>query len=145
MSFTPDEVDKLKLLMRHFDVREYNHPQNGKMTELRLKNVAVYTDIQGAGAVFVIDGSTTNGVQRAADIRGPMKCLICDEYNEIGIVCPACKGAMGIMRVMGRSGAVSEVMQLLQSLDEQGLIEALKLVTRENIQAWMVAEAEGMK
>lgn len=145
MALSPDEEEKLRQLLDHFHVFEIRHPKLGPLTELRLKNVAVYTDIEGAGATFVIDGTRTNGVQRPIDIRGSSKCIICEEYNQEGLVCKQCRLSVSIMRGLGRMGVVNEVMEKLDNLGKEGLLEALELVTRENIQSWMFDQAEEMK
>lgn len=145
MALDANEEAQLRQLLAHVAVYEVRDPKLGLLSELRLKNVATYTTIQGAGAVLVIDAGGTNGVQRPIDIRGPSKCIICDEYNEQGLVCKQCKLAVNIMRGLGRLGATNEVLEKLDNLGKEGLIEALELVTRESIKTWMIDEAERMK
>ena len=145
MALTEPEEEKLRQLLAHVNVFEVRDPKLGLLTELRLRNVASYTTIEGAGAVLVIDARGTNGVQRPIDIRGPSKCIICDEYNQEGLVCKQCRTSISIMRALSRMGAVNELMEKLDNLGKEGLLEALELVTRENIQNWMLSQAEEMK
>lgn len=140
MALSESEEAQLKDILAHVRVS-----YRGQHTELQLKNVNMWTNIPGMAAVAVIDSSHTAGVQRPIGIRGASKCVICDEYDNAGLVCENCRAAVLLLRSKGGTEQTVRAMNLLKKIEEEGLIDALSLMTKDNIKAWMDHEIEGMK
>lgn len=137
---TDHEILNLRDIMLHAQVR-----RTQGISELKLKNVEMWTDIGGQAVVSVIDTSGTSGVQRPIGVRGASKCIICDEYDRVGLVCTNCHDMILLLRRTIRPKDVANTVALLEKLNDEGLIDAIKMVHRENIKEWMDNQIEGMK
>ena len=145
-TFSEDELLLLKQILKLVSVYEHYDPKFGQVIrELRLKNVALLTDIVGASSVVVVDGTQAPGVQRPFDMRGPTKCLVCDEYSTEGVICDNCKMAIKWARTTNAPPPTRETLDLLKKVNDAGLLDALILMNKENIKKWMETETEEMK
>jgi hypothetical protein len=140
MSFSYQEETQLRDILKNVEVRRM-----GSYAELRLKNVEMWTDIVGEACVAVINTAGTAGVQRPLGIRGASKCIICDEYDNAGLVCENCRIAVSLVRAAGVTNSAIRVIDTIKKIEEAGLIDALSLITRDTVKNWMDAQTEDMK
>jgi hypothetical protein len=140
MALTEEEESQIRDLLAHAHVTYH-----GQHTELRLKNVEMWTSIPGQAVVAVIDTTRTTGVQRPIGVRGASKCIICDEYDNKGLVCQNCQDVIKFIRTSDGRKENLQLLDSLRQLREEGLLETLSLMNRENIKTWMDEQIEGMK
>jgi hypothetical protein len=140
MALSEEEEARLRDILTHVHVT-----YKGDHTELRLKNVEMWTSIGGQAVVAVVDTTGTPGVQRPIGIRGASKCIICDEYDNKGLVCQNCQDVVKFLRTADGRKENLQILDLLRQLREEGLLETLSLMNRESIKTWMDEQIEGMK